>query len=71
MDDWKRENVKTKRLKSEVKTAVNSYIQKRNYCLLHPFEVSKYQQLTYSQIKNKVSKANSVLYGCSKSDPSG
>lgn len=68
MDDSKREH-KSKRLKSEVKNAVGSYLQKRNYCLLRPFEVNKDQQFTYYQIENEVARANSVLYSSSNTDP--
>lgn len=60
---------KSKRLKSEVKNVLNSYVQKRNYCLLQPFEVTKNQQLKYSHIENDVSRPNSILYSTLNSDP--
>lgn len=69
MEDTKRESSKTKRIKSEVKNAVHSYLQKRNYCLLQPFEITKREQLTYSQIENEVARSNSVSYSCSNNDP--
>lgn len=69
MDESKRDGSKTKRSKSEVKSVLNSYLQKRNYCLLQPFEVTKNEQLTHSQIENEVARSNSVLYSCSNSDP--
>lgn len=67
MDESRREN-KSKRLKSEVKNAVSSYLQKRNYCLLRPFEVTENQQFTYYQIENEVARSNSLLYSSSNSD---
>lgn len=68
MDESKREN-KNKRIKSEVKSALNSYLQKRNYCLLRPFEITKNQQFTYFQIENEVSRSNSILYSSPTNDP--
>lgn len=69
MEESKRESSKTKRIKSEMRNTVNSYLQKRNYVLFQPFEITKMQQLTYSKIENDVARSNSVLYGCPKSDP--
>lgn len=69
MEELKREGNRSKRTRSEVKNVVSSYLQKRNYCILQPFEVTKNQQLTYSEIENEVARSNSVLYSCSNSDP--
>lgn len=69
MEGSKRDSSRIKRIKSEVKNTLNSYLQKRNYCLFQPFEITKFQQLTYSEIENDVARSNSVLYGCPKSDP--
>lgn len=69
MDDSKREGLKIKRSKIEIKSVVNTYLQKRNYYLLQPFEVTKNQQLTYSQIEHEVSRGNSILFNSPNCDP--
>lgn len=69
MEESLRDGNKTKRSKHEVKNVLNSYLQKRNYSFLQPFEVTKNQHLSYSQIENEVARSNSILYSCSNSDP--
>ncbi|XP_057667098.1 TAF5-like RNA polymerase II p300/CBP-associated factor-associated factor 65 kDa subunit 5L [Diorhabda carinulata] len=64
MDDAKRKNNKGKRKKREVKNVVSSYLQKRNYCNLQTFSITKKQQLSQSLVETAVGRSNSILYRC-------
>ncbi|KAJ8917953.1 hypothetical protein NQ315_002648 [Exocentrus adspersus] len=73
MDDVKREGIKIKRSKGEVRNvvtnAVTGYLQKRNYTTLQSFESTRKQQITLSLLESGVGRSNSILYSCYNSDP--
>lgn len=70
MDEQRRDPNKTKKPKPDpITQAFSAYLQKKNYPVIVPKEITEDELRLTLTIDNEVSKVNSIMYSCINNDP--